>query len=100
MKSENIRLQHLVDILESQPEFIFSTTIHGDVTYISERAATQIQSASDDVEDELCHVSQILTAESIEILFESLQQLKNEKSCTVSTVKVYMLSVISNVLLN
>jgi hypothetical protein len=89
LKCENIRLQHLVDILESQPEFIFSTTIDGNVTYISERAATQIQSASDDPEDELSHVSQILTAESIDILFESLKQLKNEKSYSVSSVKVY-----------
>lgn len=37
LQTENLRLQHLVNLLDSQPEVIFSMTSQGKITYISPR---------------------------------------------------------------
>lgn len=91
LKHENSRLQKLVDILDSQSEFIFCVTAAGKISYISERIANAIKSASDDPDEEIIHVSQLLTPESVETLFDSIRQLISEpmgkKPYAISHVK-------------
>ena len=47
----------------------------------------------DDPDEEIIHVSQILTSDSVDILFESLSELKNtdSKSQAVTFVKVKLI---------
>jgi hypothetical protein len=94
LKEENLRLQHIVNILESQPEFIFSLNLKGYITYIPERISNLIRSATDDPEEEITHVNQILTLESVDILKESLVELTHSdytKTQNVTFVKVSLI---------
>lgn len=90
LKEENSRLQHMVDILDSQAEFIFSFTAKGQITYIPDRILTLIKSATDDTDEEITHVSQILTPDSVDVLFDSLSEISGSdaKSQAVTFVKV------------
>lgn len=75
LKEENLKLQHLADILDSQSEFIFSFTPKGIITHIPERIGNMIKSAADDPEEEIHHISQILTPESVGTLMSSLKEI-------------------------
>ena len=81
-----------MDILESQPEFVFCVTGTGHITYISDRVANGIKSASDDPDYDITHVNQILTPESVEVLYESMNELMSEpmskNPSSISFVKV------------
>lgn len=90
LKSENSRLQRLVDVLDSQPELIFCITASGRITYVSERTinfikiinVTSAQNGSnlpintEESDDDPIHVKQILTKESAESLLESISKLR------------------------
>ena len=95
LKIENQRLQHICDILDSQPEFIFAFNRKGNITYMPERLKLSIKSAQIsnlhlsgeelkelDEEDnkDISHVTQILTPESVNILFESIKELDGTAS--------------------
>jgi hypothetical protein len=75
LKEENFRLQRIVNILDSLPEFVFSFTSKGTITYIPDNLAAMIKSAADDPDEEITHVSQLLTAESVSTLFDSVSEL-------------------------
>lgn len=75
LKDENSKLQRAIDILESQPEFIFSFTKEGRITYLPERVSMLIRSAADDPDEEITSVNQILLPDSVEGLMESLNDL-------------------------
>jgi len=78
LKVENNRLQRLVDILDSQPELLFCITMDGRITYLSDRTSSHVRISSPDCGDEdPIHMSQILTAESLDILFDSLAQISS-----------------------
>lgn len=116
LKIENARLQKLVDILDSQPELVFSVTIDGQITYMSERTAYFIKSSSsadESVDEDPTHMNQILTPESVEFFLEALREVNNhfsndtnqlhatmEGGFGISTVRVCCFSVISCEMIN
>lgn len=75
LKEENFRLQKLVNVLESLPEFVFSFNTKGIITYIPESLSSTIKSAADDPDEEIAHISQILTPESVNTLYDSLSEI-------------------------
>ena len=80
LKIENARLQKMVDILDSQPELVFSVTIDGQITYMSERSAYFIKSSSsaDESSDEdPTHMNQILPPESFATLLEAVREVSH-----------------------
>jgi hypothetical protein len=77
MKSENTRLQRLVDILESQPELLFSINKEGKITYITDKSISSFKEISSDPSDEdPVHISQLFTAESVSIILDAISHLK------------------------
>jgi PAS domain-containing protein len=76
LKTENLRLQRLVDLLDSQPEIIFSVTTSGKITYISDRALNfiRVNSAMDEDEDPT-HINQLFTKESAQEVLDMFQSL-------------------------
>jgi len=86
LKEENSRLQKLVNILDSLPEFVFTFNAKGAITYLPERLSTMIKSAADDPDEDIVHVNQVLTVESAQTLFESVNELigphANDQSVT------------------
>ena len=76
IKSENVRLQRLADILEAQPDLTFLIDRDGRITYISERSTHCIKaSMPDDSDDDPSHINQILTPDSVEAVLESVAQV-------------------------
>ena len=75
LKVENVRLQNLVDMLDSQPDLIFCVNLEGQITYISERTKNYVKTDESSEEDP-SHMSQILTCESMDALTEALTQVK------------------------
>lgn len=78
LKTENSKLQRLVDVLDSQPELVFCLTASGRLTYISERTINfiKVNFAGEDSDDDPTSVSQILAKESVETLLETIHQLQ------------------------
>lgn len=100
LKVENQRLQHICDMLDSQPEFIFAFNRKGDITYMPERLKISIKSAQisnlhlsgeelEELEEEedkdISHVTQILTPESVNFLYESIQELSGTSTASYAT---------------
>lgn len=77
LKVENARLQKVVDILESQPEILFTVTMDGRITYISDKTMLYLKSIMSGLfmYDELSTVNQILSEESVEALLKFIAQL-------------------------
>jgi hypothetical protein len=75
LKEENFRLQKLVNVLESLPEFVFSFNAKGTIIYIPESLSSMIKSAADDPDEEIVHINQILTPESVNTLYESINEI-------------------------
>ena len=95
LRVENRRLEHICDMLDSQPEFIFAFDHKGNITYMPERLKVSIKSAQisnlhlsgeelEELEDEedkdISHVTQILTPDSVSTLFESIEELRSGPS--------------------
>ena len=95
LRVENRRLEHICDMLDSQPEFIFAFDHKGNITYMPERLKVSIKSAQisnmhlsgeelEELEDEedkdISHVTQILTPDSVSTLFESIEELRTGPS--------------------
>jgi len=78
LKTENSRLQRLVDVLDSQPELVFCVTASGEITYISERTINfiKINFAGEDSDEDPTNVRQILATESVDTLLETIGKLK------------------------
>ena len=104
LKTENVRLQRLADVLDSQPELTIVIDKDGKITYISERALNYMKyNQSDESEDDPSHINQILTPESVETVLECIAQVRADNSCinnlngdqdgsmSVSSVKVNFL---------
>ena len=89
LKGENARLQKMADILDSQPDLIFCVNVEGQITFISERTKNYVKTDESSEEDP-SHMNQILTNESMDILIESLNQVKHNTSdySRISPVKV------------
>ncbi len=86
LKIENIRLQRLVDILDSQPELVFVINGTGKITYISERTLNFIKisyNGMEDCDEDPTHVSQLLCEESVKELMDSIMKLR--ENCAIST---------------
>lgn len=83
LKIENARLQKLVDILDSQPELVFSVNVDGHITYMSERTAYFIKSscsADESVDEDPTHMNQILTPESLETFLEAVREVAHSST--------------------
>lgn len=79
LKAENLRLQRLTDILDSQPELIFTIDKEGRITFISDRASTSMKSSMpEDSDDDPTHISQLLTPESVETVLECIAQVRTD----------------------
>lgn len=100
LKVVNQRLQHICDMLDSQPEFIFAFNCKGSITYMPERLKISIKSAQisnlhlsgeelEELEEEedkdISHVTQILTPESVNILYESIKELNGASNSSYAT---------------
>jgi hypothetical protein len=76
LKIENSRLQHLVDMLDSQPELIFCINALGDITYASEKTINfMLVTHLTDCDDDPTHVSQILVPESVTSLLTNINEM-------------------------
>ena len=75
LKEDNVRLQNLVDMLDSQPDLVFCVNLEGQITYISERTKNYVKTDESSEEDP-SHMNQILTIESMDALTEALTQVK------------------------
>lgn len=81
LRSENLRLQKLCDILESQPELILCMDKDGRITYLSDRASTYMKSSvPEDSDDDPTHIGQLLTPESVETVLECIAQVRSDGS--------------------
>jgi len=81
MKTENARLQRLVDILESQSEILFCVNKEGKITYIPEKSIFAFKEISSDPnEDDPVHVNQLLTLESVQNLMDAIAQVNSSEN--------------------
>jgi hypothetical protein len=90
LQSENIRLQRIVDIVDSQPDLVFCTAGDGRVTFLSERMLMATKDFPALVESrEITHINQLLVPESVQIFFEAINQLNQpDQDDNTSAVKV------------
>ncbi len=93
LKTENSRLQRLVDVLDSQPELIFCVTSQGRLTYISERTINfiKVNYSVEDSDDDPVHVNQILTKESVDSLLETITKLQKHTQVPAGDTDLNML---------
>ena len=73
-----MRLQHLVDVLDSQPELVFCITSSGKITYVSERTINFIKihfSGKEESDDDPIHISQILSPESVDNVLQTIDDI-------------------------
>lgn len=75
LKIENVRLQTLVDVLDSQPELVFCITACGDLTYISERTVNFINVDGADTDEDPSHISQILAPDSVDSVLKTIREI-------------------------
>eukprot|EP01031_Cornospumella_fuschlensis_P026758 gene26758-32334_t len=77
LKAENLRLQRLVDYLDSQPELVFVTTRTGRITYVSERTMSFVRMRGEDSPNlpDPTHLSQLLDPASVEVLLQCMGQM-------------------------
>jgi len=78
LKIENSRLQHMVDVLDSQPELVFCITSSGKITYVSERTINFIKvnfSGKEECDDDPIHISQILSPESVDNVLQTIDDI-------------------------
>jgi len=78
LKIENSRLQHMVDVLDSQPELVFCITSSGKITYVSERTINFIKinfSGKEESDDDPIHISQILSPESVDNVLQTIDDI-------------------------
>jgi hypothetical protein len=73
LKTENDRLQRLVDILDSQPDLVFSVLADGQITFMSEKTKLTLQN---DESTSITHLNQILFPESMDFLLDHINQIK------------------------
>jgi len=74
LKAENVRLQRIVDVLDSQPELLFCVTADGYITYMSEQALNHFRVLlTGESNEHHAHVSQILTLDSVNLLFDCIR---------------------------
>jgi len=88
--TENMRLQRMVDILDSQPEIIFAVNTLGQVTFASERTMNYMKMSSTSsslskelnskVDDNSNHVSNFLAPESLDALLDSITYLNSSST--------------------
>eukprot|EP01032_Pedospumella_encystans_P010218 gene10218-11959_t len=78
LKGENLRLQQLVDVLDSQPELVFCVTTRGNITYISERTVNFLNVTNTDSEndDDPTHITQILSPESADSVLKTIEEIE------------------------
>lgn len=77
LKVENLRLQQLVDVLDSQPELVFCVTARGNITFISERTVNfiNVSNTDSDNDDDPTHISQILAPDSVDCVLKTIEEI-------------------------
>jgi hypothetical protein len=91
LKSQNMRLQGLVDVLNSHPDLIFSIKQDGTITFISDRWAESITSASSASENHdlaITSINQVLTTESAAVVLELMKNIPSSSDGTDYAIKV------------
>jgi len=88
LKMDNRKLQRISDFLESIPDLVMCVDSSGKITYISDNTICSIKLSSsadngnnnndNGSDDEPTHINQILTAESVAVLLETIAQLSKE----------------------
>jgi C4-dicarboxylate-specific signal transduction histidine kinase len=80
LKVENLRLQKLADILDSQLELTFCCNKNGHITFMSDSAFNFMKSTSlDDSDEDPTHISQILTGGSVSIVLAKIVQIRGHQ---------------------
>jgi PAS domain-containing protein len=83
LKIENLRLQKVADILDSQPELTFCIDKSGQITYMSDSALNFMKcSNAEDNDDDPTHISQILTGESVGTVLDCVAQIRADQSAS------------------
>ena len=77
LQSENARLHRLLDIFDCQPDFMFTCTRDGRVTYLSNRLAAY---RGINANEESTHVGNLMRQESVEVLYEYINALNGSYS--------------------
>ena len=72
LQNENARLHRLLDIFDCQPDFMFTCTRDGRVTYLSHRLAAH---RGINANEESMHVSNLMRLESVEVLYDYMNAL-------------------------
>lgn len=87
LKMDNRKLQRISDFLESIPDLVMCVDTSGKITYISDNTICSIKLSSsadngnnndNGSDDEPTHINQILTAESVTVLLETISQLSKK----------------------
>lgn len=82
---ENQRLQKFADILDSQPELTFCIDKEGQITFMSDSALNYMKSFNgDETDEDPIHISQILTAESVGTVLDSIALIRTDQCVTRS----------------
>lgn len=78
LKSENVRLQRLADILESQAELTICITPAGKITYISENTINffKLNFSNEEIDEDPTHINQLFTPDSVKSIIEIVTELR------------------------
>lgn len=79
LMKENIRLQKLVDILESQPEILLCITNDGKITYIPEKSLFSLNSllSRQFLRSNTTHINQIFSNDSTSNILKTVLDIQN-----------------------
>lgn len=86
LKTENTRLQRILDVLDSQPEVVFCCTPTGKITYISENSMhfIKLRTNGNDHDEDPTHINQFLLPESVHDIQHIIRELQ---AFTVSSME-------------
>jgi PAS domain-containing protein len=108
LREENNRLQRMVDILDCQPDLVFTTDKNGYVNFVSERALQIMRTGpvkeegradyNSNNDGELWHVSKMFTPESSNVFQNIINDLKLDgHHVTKKNIQSFATSVLHNI---
>ena len=80
LQNENARLHRLLDVFDSQPDYMFCCTRDGRVTFLSSRLMLAIGASCP---EEVSHVSNLMKQESADALYDYINHLNKSYSQTL-----------------
>lgn len=86
LQNENARLHRLLDIFDSQPDYMFCCTRDGQVTFLSSRLMLAIGASC---VEEVCHVSNLMKQESVDTLYDYINHLNKSYSQNLGAASDY-----------